>query len=733
MSEPKLLRSLYVNDDNDVNVESSSSKKTATSTVAVKMDNNYVPTADNDVSTKSYADNIMTQLDPTGEIAENDGIISYLNTHSTKRTYDIVEITSTAQKFLDDWNGKHIYFKGITTDNSIDNLNLIVNNGHETGYNCKLYNYSAMGKIFITHENGIILNGDEKVESIVIAPKQVATVVALSSGEFSISVCRSGTMSIEDTIDETDGISCKELKVGDIVKFNVNNIPTEFIVVHQGKPDDTNYGCSIEDSTWFLMKDIYTLSSKVAWINFDFCQSQEFSSLNNTFFYQLDKNLQQAIRTVRLPYVVKGSNRSFKTGAKTKIFLLSAKEYSCTSSYGKIGTVLDYFNNIDTSITIDRLEAPKYNGSSMGYWTRDVTSNSADLGTFVDFNDSLLFNTGAHSSYAYGLQPAFILSNSTRLIENNEGVYNVIVPTLPIKGKALNDYTWEEIRQISDAGQAEEYFQIGDKKEVILNGTNAWSGLTLTNYKTYAFIIGINHNSEYEGINRIHFQLGMSSLEDTGIPLLFGTGTYGSIPQANTDADGKGIRWNWVQSAPNQTNGQYSTYIDNWGISSLRNKFFGIYKSEPKDTILSFLPNSLLINLKSIKKYQDEDSSGSYTVSLASNTNYCFPLSEYEIGGKISSNCSSKQEYYTYYSKINTKKELNISTIQTENYNPYTNFIITRGDRYFQNSSTSSTYPGRYFVYVKAGVIEEHKAWNYDSNTWSNIIKNWPITVCFCI
>jgi hypothetical protein len=72
---------------------------------------------------------------------------------------------------LDDWNGKHIYFKGITTDNSIDNLNLIVNNGHEAGYNCKLYNYSTMGKIFITHENGIILNGDEKVKSIVIAPK----------------------------------------------------------------------------------------------------------------------------------------------------------------------------------------------------------------------------------------------------------------------------------------------------------------------------------------------------------------------------------------------------------------------------------------------------------------------------------------------------------------------------------------------------------------------------------
>lgn len=727
MSEPKLLRSLYVNDDNDVNVESSSSKKTATSTVAVKMDNNYVPTADNDVSTKSYADNIMTQLDPTGEIVENDGIISYLNTHSTKRTYDIVEITSTAQKFLDDWNGKHIYFKGITTDNSIDNLNLIVNNGHETGYNCKLYNYSAMGKIFISHENGIILNGDEKVESIVIAPKQVATVVALSSGEFSISVCRSGTMSIEDTVDETDGISCKELKVGDIVKFNVNNVPTEFIVVHHGQPNETNYGCSIEDSTWFLMKDIYTLSSKTLWTNLDFCQSQEFSTLNNTFFYQLDKNLQQAIRTVRLPYVAKGSNKSFKTGAKTKIFLLSAKEYSCTdTNYGKIGTVLDYFNNIDTSITTDRLKAPKYNGSSVEYWTRDVIDSSNDRGVYVG-TSGVIFDWNYHSNYNYGLQPAFILSDSTRLIENNEGVYSVIVPTLPIKGKALNDYTWEEIRQISDAGQAEEYFQVGDKKEIILNGTNAWSGLTLTNYKTYAFIIGINHNSEYEGINRIHFQIGMTSLEDTGIPLVFGTGTYGSTPAANQDINGKGIRWNWAQSLPDQSNTSYSGYIDNWSISSLRNKFFGIYKSEPKDTILSFLPNSLLTNLKSIKKYQDENPSGSTTALLAGNTNYCFPLSEYEIGGKNSANCSSKQEYYAYYSKINTKKELNISTIQTENYNPYTNKIITRGDRYLQNS-----YPGRYFVLLSSGTIADVN-WSTNETEWSIVISNWPITVCFCI
>ena len=38
----------------------------------------------------------------------------------------------------------------------------------------------------------------------------------------------------------------------------------------------------------------------------------------------------------------------------------------------------------------------------------------------------------------------------------------------------------------------------------------------------------------------------MTSLEDTGIPLLFGTGTYGSSTAANKDTAGQGIRWNWA-------------------------------------------------------------------------------------------------------------------------------------------------------------------------------------------
>jgi hypothetical protein len=97
------------------------------------------------------------------------------------------------------------------------------------------------------------------------------------------------------------------------------------------------------------------------------------------------------------------TKKSFKTGAKTKIFLLSSKEYSCTdSSHGKNGAILDYFNNIDTSITTDRLKAPKYNGSSIEYWTRDVSYNSSsDYGDYVGTNGD--FGDRYHKSNVCGL------------------------------------------------------------------------------------------------------------------------------------------------------------------------------------------------------------------------------------------------------------------------------------------------------------------------------------------
>ena len=78
--------------------------------------------------------------------------------------------------------------------------------------------------------------------------------------------------------------------------------------------------------------------------------------------------------------------------------------------------------------------------------------------------------------------------------------------TLPPIGTALNDMTWEQIRAISDAGKAADYFNLGDTKTITINGKVGYT--TFSNLSIDAFIIGFNHNSAREGANRIHFQIG---------------------------------------------------------------------------------------------------------------------------------------------------------------------------------------------------------------------------------
>ena len=96
---------------------------------------------------------------------------------------------------------------------------------------------------------------------------------------------------------------------------------------------------------------------------------------------------------------------------------------------------------------------------------------------------------------------------------SNSNIVNVVSSydtSLVFISTTLNDNSWEAIRVASDAGQGANYWSIGDRKEVTLNGTVGH--LTLSNYTTYAFIIGFNHNQALEGTNRIHFQLAKTAL-----------------------------------------------------------------------------------------------------------------------------------------------------------------------------------------------------------------------------
>ena len=92
--------------------------------------------------------------------------------------------------------------------------------------------------------------------------------------------------------------------------------------------------------------------------------------------------------------------------------------------------------------------------------------------------------------------------------------------TATIRGDSLDELSWDDIKDISDAGLASTYFNIGDSKKIVL-GANTYYTTSPSvqnhmffNYNTvifgevyYATIIGINHNSSIEGTG-ITFQIG---------------------------------------------------------------------------------------------------------------------------------------------------------------------------------------------------------------------------------
>ena len=222
---------------------------------------------------------------------------------------------------------------------------------------------------------------------------------------------------------------------------------------------------------------------------------------------------------------------------------------------------------------------------------------------------------------------------------------------LPTKSKPLNDYTWDEISEISSSGEAASMFKVGDCKEIVLNGTVG--GLTFENYHTYAYIIGINHNAAAEGNNLIHFQLAMTELEG-GQSICFVDSNY------NEPGSTTGFRMN---TSNTNSGGWEDSYMRK---NILGQRIVGIVSNN----LITALPNDLIDVLKTVTKYTDNTGNRSTSSSaVTATTDYIFLLSEYEVFGECNytnSNEASRQQQYAYYSAGNsTIKYRHTSTSST--------------------------------------------------------------------
>lgn len=212
--------------------------------------------------------------------------------------------------------------------------------------------------------------------------------------------------------------------------------------------------------------------------------------------------------------------------------------------------------------------------------------------------------------------------------------------TLSFVSSTLNNNEWSVIKSVSDAGQGANYWSIGDRKAVTLNGTVG--KLSLSNVTTYAFIIGFNHNASVEGANRIHFQLAKTALSG-GTDVCLCDSSYNS----NVSTTG------YFSMNSSRTNS------GGWASSQMRTNICGTSLSSYSGTIIAVIPAALRAVLKSVTKYTDNTGGGSTAASaVTATTDYFFLLSEYEVFGSISygnTNEKNKQAQYAYYSAGNSK------------------------------------------------------------------------------
>ena len=210
--------------------------------------------------------------------------------------------------------------------------------------------------------------------------------------------------------------------------------------------------------------------------------------------------------------------------------------------------------------------------------------------------------------------------------------YAVTVETAVPIPTVLNNATWATIKGVADRSEGANYWSVGDTKQITMNGKVS-DGLTLSNYSTYVYIIGFNHNSSVEG---------------TGI-------AFGGFKTAQTS--GTDVALCDSAYTRDKTRGQWfnmnnsSTNTGGWNSSRMRSTTLPLVKSA--------LPSELTSVIKTTSIYSDNTGGGSDVASYVTATqDDLYLLAEFEIfGAQTYANSAERnhQQQYAYYVAGNSK------------------------------------------------------------------------------
>ena len=281
------------------------------------------------------------------------------------------------------------------------------------------------------------------------------------------------------------------------------------------------------------------------------------------------------------------------------------------------------------------------------------------------------------------------------------GVYNV---TLRYVSATLNDNSWEDIKGVADASEGQNYWAVGDTKQITINGRLS-DGLVLSNYSTYVYIIGFDHNKDVEGTG-IAFQ-GFKNAQTGGTDICL-------IDAAYYAERGSGAWFN-INHNNSTTGGWASCWMRNYTLP----------------TAISAFPSDLLSVIKTTTIYTDNTGGSTTSASQVTSTNdILYLLAEYEIFGERTYANSAEQNYqtqYAYYAAGNSKikyKHSNTSQAaywwERSVYDGNANNFCLVGEGGGQGSSASDMAFG-FSPAFKVGTAPIFPTLN--DNSWSTIAK----------
>lgn len=317
-------------------------------------------------------------------------------------------------------------------------------------------------------------------------------------------------------------------------------------------------------------------------------------------------------------------------------------------------------------------------GGSGGY----VVRVTAETGSTVTMTKDGTTYTAEESSGTWDFtvpdEGNYEVTGTKGAITESVTVYVPMGPTITYIDPILENNTWANISAVSIAGTGDTYWDVGDMKSVVLNGTVGT--LALSNYTTYVFILDFNHPVNKTTADNNIIWGGFKTAAGVDIALCdsnYSQNLYSGAKNFNLN------HWG-TSSSP------YTTNYGGWKGCDLRYDVLGGTSTKPSvygktkttaavgynattettsspvsNTLMAALPSDFRNALRLHTHYVDnKGNSSNVDANVTSVVDAIFLLSEFEVHGSRSSANNYEQNHQkqmAYYAAGNSKVKYNHS------------------------------------------------------------------------